>query len=272
YIKHANNPVFEPPQVGAETIWDRGFVNSPMFCLNKDGTIYKDDDGYAYMYYSATSKVAYGTTHPATPTFNDDRVGLAKTKDFINFERVTGLSENGDGCVMTWGNGDRGDGVGHYGGTPTNNEGFGYRQGQHDGGNGQATIMTDSGASWTVNQFVGLYIVNRTDRSWGSIEIGLATKALVETKFLVKFTEPRKFINYPWDISIIYPDIMTNTPVLKEIAVDINDNESDDYWNPLDTDEINYINRLILQKTIESTDAFFDLSMLMCGDELLLNR
>ncbi|GAI27791.1 unnamed protein product, partial [marine sediment metagenome] len=49
YIKHANNPVFEPPQVGAETIWDRGFVNSPMFCLNKDGTIYKDDDGYAYM-------------------------------------------------------------------------------------------------------------------------------------------------------------------------------------------------------------------------------
>ncbi|GAI27787.1 unnamed protein product, partial [marine sediment metagenome] len=42
-------------------------------------------------------------------------------------------------------------------------------------GNGQATIMTDSGASWTVNQFVGLYIVNRTDRSWGTITANTET-------------------------------------------------------------------------------------------------
>ena len=121
--RYVSNPVFAPPS-GVNTIWDRGYVNSPTFCLNKNREIYKDNDGYFYMYYSASNNVAYRTTHPTTPTYNDDRMGLALTKDFLNFARVTGLSEFGDGCIMTFGNGDRGDGVGHNGGAPSANEGF----------------------------------------------------------------------------------------------------------------------------------------------------
>ena len=57
--KFIDNPVFYPP-VGANTIWDRGFTNTPYFCLNRDGTLFYDGD--YYLYYGACNNVAYGTT------------------------------------------------------------------------------------------------------------------------------------------------------------------------------------------------------------------
>jgi len=41
--------------------------------------------------------------------------------------------------------------------------------GAHDGGNGEATVMTDSGASWTVDELIGMQIFNTTDGSSGII-------------------------------------------------------------------------------------------------------
>ncbi len=116
--KYDSNPTFKKAASG----WDSGFMNSPWIALNLDGTPYKDSSGNYYMYYSSTNSEVTG--HPSQPQFNDDRVGLALSTDLINWTRVTGLSSDGDGCVMTWGNGDRGDGIGHNSGTPAANEGF----------------------------------------------------------------------------------------------------------------------------------------------------
>lgn len=128
--KYSGNPVFTHAD-GADAVWDRRFVSSPFLCFNKDGTIYKDANNKYLMYYNASNNKTSG--HPTTPQRYDDRVGLAKSVNFIDWTRVTGLSENGDGCVITYGNGDRGDGIGHVGGTPSSNEGFNDgRFDQHD--------------------------------------------------------------------------------------------------------------------------------------------
>jgi len=128
--KYASNPVLSP-SIGATTLWDGGIVNSPAICLNTDQDLHKDSGDSIFMYYTGCNNVAYGTTHPTLPTYNDDRIGLAKSSDFFNFTRVTGLSSNGDGCVVTWGNGDRGDGSGHfstYGNAYVNVEGYMWKQ------------------------------------------------------------------------------------------------------------------------------------------------
>lgn len=91
-------------------------------------------------------------------------------------------------------------------------------------------------------------------------------------KFLSKFIQPTLFSGYPFDISIIYSELISGKLIkLKEIAVDINGNEESEFWTSLDEDDINYINRLVLQKAIISSYAFMDLSILLTGLELLSN-
>ncbi len=47
-------------------------------------------------------------------------------------------------------------------------------KGAHTGSNG-ASVLTDSGASWTTNQWVGYFIKNTTDGSWAKITANTAT-------------------------------------------------------------------------------------------------
>ena len=52
-----------------------------------------------------------------------------------------------------------------WGGTKTDM----YDTGAHDGGNNEATIMTDSGEAFTADEYIGRYIVNDTDSSSGLV-------------------------------------------------------------------------------------------------------
>lgn len=91
-------------------------------------------------------------------------------------------------------------------------------------------------------------------------------------KFLAKFNTPKRYINYPWDISIIYSELLSDKLItLKEISIDINGNKDSQYWTDLDNDEEKYINRIIPEKKIQPSYAFYDLSILLTGLELLLN-
>ncbi|GAF90413.1 unnamed protein product, partial [marine sediment metagenome] len=47
--------------------------------------------------------------------------------------------------------------------------------GTHDGGNGQATVLTDGGEDWTPDAFIGWTVVNITDGSSGTITDNDAT-------------------------------------------------------------------------------------------------
>lgn len=56
----------------------------------------------------------------------------------------------------------------------------GSSTGTHTGGT-HATILTDSGASWTVDALIGYYVVNVTDGSYGKITDNAATTATVSS-------------------------------------------------------------------------------------------
>lgn len=116
--RYPANPIFEAAASG----WDSNFVNYPWVVKNLSGVPYQDAEGRYYMFYSSSNSETTG--HPTTPQKNDDRIGLLRSTDLVNWTRVTGLSADGSGCVLTWGNGDRGDGTGHNGGAPSAEEGF----------------------------------------------------------------------------------------------------------------------------------------------------
>lgn len=128
---------------GASGKWDDTIVYLPRWCKNLDGTLYRDSQNRAYLYYTGSG---------ATAGVDRDRVGLMRTTDFSTWERVSTNSP-----VLGWG-----------------------PSGTYDA-SGSTWDGTDVAACtilWDGSQFVMFFEGNSTSNEAGdNIQIGLATSS-----------------------------------------------------------------------------------------------
>lgn len=100
WVRYKDNPIFtKNPTSGT---WDYYFTNSPYIAINIDGTPYQDGNGNYYMYYS-------GSGNADGRVYNEDRVGLALSKDLVNWTRIdpviAPLDHTHEGLVLDFGAG-----------------------------------------------------------------------------------------------------------------------------------------------------------------------
>lgn len=128
---------------GASGKWDDTIVYLPRWCKNLDGTLYRDSQNRAYLYYAGSG---------ATAGVDRDRVGLMRTTDFSTWERVSTNSP-----VLGWGPSGTYDASGSV----------------WDGTDVAATTIL-----WDGSQFIMFFEGNSTANEAGdNIQIGVATSS-----------------------------------------------------------------------------------------------
>jgi len=121
-------------------------------------------------------------------------------------------------------------------------------------------------------EFESLQFIIDTDTDWYDFYLSWGDMNY-PAKFLTEFIEPKRFIDYPWDISIIYSELLSGeTLVLKETPLDINESAGTPAETTLDDGEIEYINRIIPQKVLEAADAYTKIEILNDTPDVLLSE